>query len=143
MVAQATACIRDRTEPAELTHSAHLKAVKEMPDQVTRFQSAVTPSFHGAGVGVVEGTLQVGSGLALRIVHKYEAIFLIETELVGPAPGVIGAAVSAPGGCGSAGGRPGPMAGAAGLAGDVLGLLADAWLLCFGVTAVLVLGFLP
>lgn len=33
--------------------------------QVTRLQSAVIPHFHGVGVRVVKGTLQMGSGLAL------------------------------------------------------------------------------
>lgn len=94
-------------------------------------------------MGVGEGALHMCSGLALRIVHKYEAIFLIKTELVGPAPGVIRAAVSTPCGSGSAGGCPGPVAGAAGLAGSVLRLLADTGLFCFRITAVFILGLLP
>lgn len=83
------------------------------------------------------------SGLALRIVHKYEAVFLIKTELVGPAPGVIGAAVSTPRGSGSAGGGPGPVAAAAGLAGSVLRILTDTGLFRFRITAVFILGLLP
>lgn len=94
-------------------------------------------------MGVVKGGLQMSPGPALRIVHKYEAVPLIEAQLVGPAPGVVGAAVIAPGGRGSARGRPGPVAGAAGLAGRVLGVLADALLLRLRIAAVLVLGFLP
>lgn len=111
--------------------------------QVTGLQSAVIPHFHGVGVRVVKGTLQMGSGLALRIVHKYEAILLIQAELVGPAPRVIGAAVCAPDGRCSAGSRPGPVAAAAGLTGHVLGVLAGALLICFRIAAVLILGFLP
>lgn len=110
---------------------------------VPRLQSVVVPHFDRAGVGVVKGGLQMSPGPALRIVHKYEAVPLIEAQLVGPAPGVVGAAVIAPGGRGSARGRPGPVAGAAGLAGRVLGVLADALLLRLGIAAVLVLGFLP
>lgn len=83
------------------------------------------------------------SGLALGIVHKYEAIFFIKAELVRPAPGVIRAAVSTPCGSGSAGGCPGPVAGAAGLAGWFLRILADARLLCFRISAVFILGLLP
>lgn len=84
----------------------------------------------------------MGSGLPLWIVHEYEAIFLIQTELVRPAPGVVRAAVNTPGGCGSAGRGPGPVAGAAGLAEHVLGILVAALLICFWITAVLILGFL-
>lgn len=94
-------------------------------------------------MGVGEGALQMCSGLALRVVHKYEAVLLIKTELVGPAPGVVGAAVRAPRGRGSAGGGPRPVAGAAGLAGRLLRVLADARLLRFGIRAVFILGLLP
>ena len=111
--------------------------------RVTRLQSAVIPRLDGTGMGVVKGSLEMRSALALWIVHKYEAVFLIEAELIGPAPGVIGATVIVPGGCGSAGGCPGPVAGAAGLARRVLGVLAGALLVGFRIAAVLVLGFLP
>lgn len=116
---------------------------KDTRSQLTRFQSAVISCFDGVGVGVGEGALQMGSGLALRVVHKYEAIFFIKTELVRPASGVIGAAVRTPRGSGSAGSCPGPVAGAAGLAGCFLRLLADARLLCFRIGTVFILGLLP
>lgn len=94
-------------------------------------------------MGVGEGALQVCSGLAFRIVHKYEAIFLIETQLVGPAPGVIRATVVTPRGRGSAGGCPGPVAGAARLAGSIFGILADTGLFRFRITALFILCLLP
>jgi hypothetical protein len=133
-------------EPTASVHQLHTTYRQQETDlrlQVTRLQSAVIPHFDGIGVRVAQGSLKMGSGLAFGIVHKYEAIFLIKTKLVRPAPGVIGATVSAPGGCGSAGGCPRSVAGAAGLAGSILRNLADALLLCFRITAVFILGFLP
>lgn len=46
-------------------HTTHKEQEMDTTRLVTGLQSAVIPRFHGVGVRVVKGTLQVGSGLAL------------------------------------------------------------------------------
>lgn len=83
--------------------------------------------------------------LSLWIIHEDKSILLIQAELVWPTPGVIGAAVCWPRRCSSGWRWPSPVAGAAWLALALLHfcVLAYARIICLGVTAVLLVGFLP
>lgn len=111
----------------------------------TWFELAVVPCFSIAGVGVVNLSMGIHFCLSLRIIHEDKSIFLIQAELVWPTPGVIRATVCWPRCCCSGWRWPRPVAGAAGLALALLHfcVLAHAWIICLGVTAVLFVGFLP
>lgn len=118
---------------------------KDCPISFTWFQLAVVPCFSIAGVRVVNLSMGMHFCLSLRIIHKDKAIFLIQAELVWPTPGVIRAAVCWPCCCCPVWWWPRPVAGAAWLTLALLQfcVLACAWIICLGVTAVLFVGFLP
>ena len=124
----------------------HIYLTEEVcPTSFTWFKLAVVPCFNIAGVWVVNLSMGMHFCLSLRIIHKDKAIFLIQTELVWPTPGVIRATVCWPCCCCSVWWWPRPVAGAAWLTLALLQfrVLAYAWIICLGVTAVLFVGLLP